>query len=164
MALTVGTDTYATEAEAADYATMRGWATFPTGEALERLLKAAAIDLDNTYTFKGSIVAEAQLMAWPRSGATDKEGRTIGEDIFPTAVKRAQIELAHLMETDRLGSSVAEAGIQKVKAGSVEVTYASGSLVSDAQKARPITQMLAGFIKSGPGRRRTPRNVSLLKA
>src|SRR5262249_38730838 len=102
--------------------------------------------MDASYAWIGRAVSEDQEMRWPRgecgpyeltvsrvSGTLrDRDRRVIETDEVPRAVVRAQCELALLIlgGADVGGSNTqSNAGaLKRVKAGSVEVEYAAGSV------------------------------------
>jgi hypothetical protein len=133
-AIVANANSYASAADADAYVTARnlpGWAG--TTSEKEALLLQAAELLDASYYWAGEIVSEAQAMRWPRKGVTDRDGREIAATALPTSIQRAQIELALLLKAGlgvggSFGSTATAGGpIKKVKAGSVEVEYASAS-------------------------------------
>ena len=163
MAITVGTDTYATLAEADAYAAARSWTDWAalTTAAKELRLTEAAIYLDTSYAWKGAITSSAQAMSWPRSGVTDLEGRAIASDAYPARLKDAQIELARLASTTALVTSDATGEVSQITAGSVSLTFKDGQTVNEAAKYRPIDRLLTGLYLSRAG---LVRNVRLSKA
>lgn len=162
MALTVGTDTYATLAEANTYATARGWTDWAalTDAAKELRLTEAAVYLDTSYSWKGSIASETQAMSWPRTGVKDLEGRTIASDAYPARLKDAQIELARLAST-ALVTNDAQGEVKSIQAGSVGITFKDAQNVNEAAKYRSIDRLLTGLYLSRAG---LVRNVRLSKA
>jgi hypothetical protein len=163
MALTVGADTYATLAEADAYAAARSWTDWDalSDAAKELRLTEAAIYLDTSYTWKGAIAAVTQAMAWPRTGVTDGEGRTIASDAYPDRLKAAQIEYARLAETAALVTNDAQGEVKSIQAGSVGITFKDAQNVSEAAKYRSIDRLLTGLYLSRAG---LVRNVRLSKA
>lgn len=107
MALTVGTDSYCTLAEAETY---MGTLTFKsawtgTDAAKEAVLKQAARLLD-TLRWKGVRTSSTQAMQWPREGVLDRDGYYVENDAYPTQIKNAQAELAlRLISEDRTADS-----------------------------------------------------------
>lgn len=162
MTLTVGTDTYATLAEADAYAAARAWAdwdalTDPQKEA--RLIEAATY-LDTSYTWKGMIASGDQVMSWPRFGVRDHEGRWIDSDAYPDRLKAAQIELARLA-TAGLVTNRTTGEVASLTAGSVSVTFKDGNTASEGAQYRSIDRLLAGLYTARAG---VLRNVRLSKA
>lgn len=162
MTLTVGTDTYATLAEADAYATLRGWTDWDalSDPAKELRLTEAAVYLDTSYAWKGTIASETQAMSWPRTGVKDLEGRTIASDAYPARLKDAQIELARLASA-ALVTNDAQGEVKSIQAGSVGITFKDAQNVSEAAKYRSIDRLLTGLYLSRAG---LVRNVRLSKA
>ncbi|HPE48703.1 MAG TPA: hypothetical protein PLR76_09905 [Hyphomonas sp.] len=162
MTLTVGTNTYATLAEADAYAATRSWAA--TWAALadavrEQRLADAAIYLDTSYTWKGQIADEDQVMSWPRVLVRDKEGRLIASDAYPTVLKYAQVELAYLASA-ALVTNESAGQVTALTAGSVSLTFKDSQTASEASKYRSIDRLLTGLYISRAG---SVRNIPLLK-
>ena len=160
MTLTVGTDTYATLAEADAYAVdSTDWAALSDPQKESRL-KTAAVYLDTSYTWKGAITSTTQAMSWPRTGVIDAEGRTIASDAYPERLKHAQIELARLAST-ALVTNDAQGEVKSIQAGSVGITFKDSQTVSEGAKYRTIDRLLTGLYVARAG---VLRNVRLGKA
>lgn len=162
MTLTVGTDTYATLAEADAYAAARSWTDWDalTDAAKEARLTEAAVYLDTSYAWKGSITSTAQVMSWPRTGVVDGEGRVLATDAYPDRLKAAQIELARLASAT-LVTNDATGEVKQIQAGSVGITFKDAQTVNEAAKYRSIDRLLTGLFTSRAG---LLRNVRLSKA
>lgn len=151
MALTVedgsglaDADAYASIATVDAYATARGLDTWTgTDGAKEAAIREATIYLDTSYSWKGAIVSEAQALAWPRHGVADREGREITG--LPQRVVDACCELAVMKMSASLVASRTEAEVQSMTAGSVSITYASGSRVSEAERFAWVDRLLTGL-------------------
>lgn len=104
MALTVGTNTYVSEADADTYIELMGLAELSAPEAL---LKRATQALDRLYgsRFIGSKATSTQALAWPRIVVEDidSDGNARNFTGIPTEVANATVELALLMDS---GSNV----------------------------------------------------------
>lgn len=151
MAITPETDTYATLAQADAYATLRSWADWLalTDAAKELALVEAARYLDQSYTWKGTIVSTSQLMAWPRSGAYDRENRLITG--LPTRLIEAQIELARVSLSGSLVTVQTGGDVKSVRAGEVSVDFVSGQQQRESQKFVWVNRLLDGLILGTPG-------------
>lgn len=162
MALTVGTDTYATLAEADAYAEARSWTDWDalTDPQKEARLTDAAIYLDTSYTWKGQITSVTQVMAWPRDGVYDAEGRLIDAAAYPDRLKHAQIELARLASSSLVVND-SQGEVSALTAGSVSITFKDSQSVSEAAKYRTIDRLLVGLFVARAG---LMRNVKLGKA
>lgn len=167
MAITVGTDGYVSEAALAAHAGEVGWTAIAALSATEQenLIKRATRFLDSSYTFKGEVTSVAQALAWPRTSVEDKEGRTIASDAIPPGVEYATFELCEIIRAQGdPAASLSTGRVKSVKAGSVATTFVDSNVASDGDRLRPVTRALSGLYKRAPGKRRTPRNVSMLKA
>ena len=162
MTITVGTDTYATLAEADAYASARSWADWAalTDAVKESRLTDAALYIDTSYTFKGVITSSAQVMAWPRTGVEDSEGRLIASDAYPERLKAAQIEYARLASSGLVTNDTA-GDVKAIQAGSVAITFKDRQTASEAARYRSIDRLLTGLYTARAG---LLRNVRLGKA
>ncbi|MBI2239623.1 MAG: hypothetical protein HYU59_02340 [Magnetospirillum gryphiswaldense] len=125
MALTVGIDSFITLEQAEAYFTGRlyilDWSGAASGDK-EKALKMAARTL-NRLRWRGSLTSESQVMAWPRQGVIDPEGREITVTTIPQDIKDAQAEMALAMLREDLTADDSNRGVKRVKAGTVEVEY-----------------------------------------
>lgn len=153
MALTVGTDTYATLAEAEAYASGRGNAawTAATDTQKEFALKEAAVYLDTSYVWKGSITSDSQVMSWPRKEVKDKEGRSIANDAIPARLKDAQTEMAFLRLSAPLVDEVESGTVTEVKADTVTLKFKDGQAVTESDKFKGIDRLLTGLYVTRAG-------------
>lgn len=99
MPLVSGTDTYADLDFADDYVDGRLHAQSTVWDTLtdtqkESALSLAMVHMDYIYTYKGQITEDDQGVNWPRKNVRDDQGRTIDDETIPTAIKKAQVELA----------------------------------------------------------------------
>ena len=127
MAITVGTDTYVTVAEADAYFAARygfdSWTSLDT-PTKEKSLASATQILDLSCAWYGSKVVSDQLLAFPRLPDADP---------VPQAVKDAQCELAFNINSTGSTSTVGDDPLEGLKAGSVAFDFKAGS------KSNPLT-------------------------
>jgi hypothetical protein len=73
----------------------------------------------------GTIATDTQALAFPRVGMYDRLGRLIPSNVIPVELREAHAELSgQLLAADRTLDNAADAaGIEAVKAGSVEVKF-----------------------------------------
>jgi hypothetical protein len=73
----------------------------------------------------GTIATDTQALAFPRIGMYDRLGRLIPSNVIPVELREAHAELSgQLLAADRTLDNAADAaGIEAVKAGSVEVKF-----------------------------------------
>ena len=136
MALTVetgavvaGADSYISLADADTYFTNHGspseWAD-ATDAAQEAALRYAVQWIDSSFSWKGEIVDDDQVLDWPRAGVYDDERRLVASTSIPQRVKDAQCEAALEHLKSSLIAGLARGG--KVKRqrveGAVEIEYA----------------------------------------
>lgn len=105
MALTIGTDTYISLADARQYCEDNGLNTLPEMDAdAEALLKRAAKALDRRWgnRFIGTKRTIEQPLAWPRDvnigGTLDSDGNPRLFNDIPVEMGEAQVEMALLMQ------------------------------------------------------------------
>lgn len=128
MALSVGTDTYISLADANTYWTENtggtNWAIASDTEK-EKALRAATQYVDKHYSWLGVHPGTDQALSWPRLNVIDKNGRVIGGNVIPDAVKDAVAYIAEQVLADGgiLPKRNRNSAIKSVKAGSVEVEY-----------------------------------------
>lgn len=123
--ITVGTDSYVSVVDADTYFSGRLYAGQWTGATAvdkEKALRMAARIL-NRQRFIGTITSTAQLLAWPRRGVVDYEGRPLNESAVPAAIIEAQCELALRLLTDDLTEDDGTRGVRVMAAGGVRMEY-----------------------------------------
>lgn len=127
MAIIVGTDSYVSVADADTYWSDRNnldWATADIADK-EQALREATVYIDGS--FEGSWIGEhpgasSQVLAWPRNGAVDSEGRSVTG--IPQRVKDATARLALEGLSDFLSSAEDRGGrIARAKVGPLDVSY-----------------------------------------
>lgn len=114
-------NSYATVAEADAYLAVRGdtstWtALLPA--AKESKLQWAALYLD-TLLFMGVKETQAQALAWPRYGVTDRDGYTVTG--IPAALKNAQAELAFQLIANDWTQGLGPVTNETLKVGPVDL-------------------------------------------
>ena len=143
MALVVGTNTYASEAELSAYASAREIDIAGTPSTL--LTKAMDYLATLEYRWQGSRASASQPLAWPRTGVY-VYGTALADDAIPQSLKDAQIRLA-------LEADAGVALLPTVSAGSkgsvieetvdvVTVKYAEG-----ANNTQPVFTAAMGLLK-----------------
>ena len=135
MALTVGTDTYISQAEADAYHVSMGntgWPTTSTAEVIalkEASLRKATAFLDSIGRgkWKGRKATADQSLAWPRTGVIDEEGYEVSESDIPTAVAVATCEAAlrFYVGDDLLADTSNNVASESVS-GAVSISYFEG--------------------------------------
>ena len=143
MPLTPGTDTYATEAELAAYASARGITVTGTTSVLMLLAMDYLATLEDRW--QGERTSPTQPLAWPRTGVY-VYGTALADDAIPQSLKDAQCRLAldvdagtALLPTVSAGSkgSVIEETVDVVT-----VKYAEG-----ANNTQPVFTAAMGLLK-----------------
>lgn len=127
--IVAGANSYASVAQADTYlraqARAATWDTLDAATKVGRLIQASAY-LDAHCRWRWVIVDTDQTLGWPRSGAIDRNSRTLGSDSIPTAVRDATIEVAMLgaITTERTRAAVSKT------VGPISEAYADGSDVA----------------------------------
>jgi hypothetical protein len=145
---------YGTEAGFTAYAGSVA-ATIPAGNVPAALSRASAY-IDGRYgrRFVGTRTGGyAQERAWPRTGAVTAEGFAVPADAVPAAVISATYEAAlrELAEPGSLSPDyLASDAVTKLKAGSVELTFATPDASLGSGASQPvftiIDEMLADLL------------------
>lgn len=144
MTVTVGTDSYVTEAELTAYATERGI----TLTADESVLLIKAMDYLESLSYKGMRLAASQVLSWPRDGVY-VDNYELDSDEVPDLIKDAQMAIAISIDGGVDPLSDVAPGVKRRRADVVEIEYQDG--------AAPITvsrRIMAGLRKvlaSGAG-------------
>ena len=140
MAVVVGTDSYATEAELLAYATARGITI--SGDQTQLLIRA--MDFLENQRFIGYKAASDQALQWPRTGVMI-DGWDIDSTVTPNKVKVAQMEVALSMDADSDPMAVTDPDVKSQTVGTISITYQDKS-----QTKRPkIDTALSGLVESG---------------
>ncbi|MET4698861.1 hypothetical protein ABIE65_001883 [Constrictibacter sp. MBR-5] len=130
MTITVAVDSFAGLDEANEYFAARLHAATWTeaDDAMrERALKTATATLCRE-SYSGRITSQVQPLAWPRTGATDAEGRRIDANAIPRAIVHATAELALSLLRDDLTDDANRRHVFAVvrqRVGESETEYAS---------------------------------------
>jgi len=124
-------------------------------EVQEQTLMMATIQVDS-ICYLGQKATAEQSLKWPRTGLT-YDGHPLPSDIVPREVKIAVCEQAKLATaSDPSVPQDAEVqGLEKVKAGSVEVWFHEGV------KSKPVPSTVSGLIPQA-WRCPTPEELAIL--
>lgn len=147
--IVTGANSYADVATADAYLRLRGrastWDTLSQAEKAGRLVMASAY-LDATMSWRGDPVEESHTMQWPRSGVLDRNGYEIDDDVVPTALVHATIEVAMVGDFTTEASRVTT----EERVGDIAVKYAPGSDVTQgASRYRYAMSLLTGLARGG---------------
>lgn len=131
MALTVGTDTYLSVAEADTYFAGQlgaaSWSAASAGQK-EAALRMACTRLERLF-YQGTPTSTAQALQWPRAGLYDLHGAALPSDEVPACVKDAQCQEAlALLQWEARGAGDSER--ERLQAQGV-----AGAHVGDAQES-----------------------------
>ena len=117
--ITVGTNSYVTEAELTTYATDRG----VTLTGATDVLLIQAMDWLELKPFKGVKTDAAQELEWPRTGVS-VNGVTLDDSTVPERIKQAQMSAAILIDQGAdLMPTVEQRVIAERVEGAVSVQY-----------------------------------------
>lgn len=141
-------NSYASVATANAYATLRGLTDWTGTDAVKEAALIRATDyLEATYRndWQGSRVSATQALSWPRVNVM-VDGFVVGDDVVPTAVVNACIELAIRALTENLLDDQTQR-VKREKVDVIEIEYADGS---DPAKRYPmVSRTLAPYLFSG---------------
>lgn len=150
MSLVVGDNTYLALEDADAYFAARNlaaWTAAPLAAREAALIQATAY-IDGSYAFAGRLADLGQPLAWPRHGATDREGRPLSG--IPRRVEHATAELALIALAGALAPPAERGGeIAREKVGPIEVEYAPGA---PPGRTYPFADLLLGPLLKPAGR------------
>ena len=140
--ITVGQNSYVTEAELQTYADDRG---ITIDAADPSVLLIQAMDYLETRSYRGEKTAEGQELEWPRTGITG-----LDEDTVPQKIKDAQMTLALIYDGggDPLGQ-IGQRVTQETVEGAVSVRYSDKGNQSTLYPK--LTALLQGLLAAGSG-------------
>ena len=144
--ITVGQNSYVTEAELQTYADNRGItisASDPT------ILLIQAMDYMETRSYKGNKTDESQDLEWPREKVF-VNGEELADDTVPERIKQAQMTAALIYDEggDLLGS-VGQRVLSQTVEGAVSVTYSEQG--QQTQVYPKMTALLKDYLAGGTG-------------
>lgn len=145
-------DSYASVAESNTYQTARGhestWSDLDE-DVKEPALRAATDYMLATYRnrWSGKRVNGTQALDWPREGVT-LDGYDVANNVVPTLVKQACIELAYRALSAPLVADV-KAQRSAVSVGPISVTYAQGG--REQTRYEHVDRMLEPLLAYGSG-------------
>ena len=153
MAITVGTDAYATVAQVSAWAAASlsadGWAA-AVDTRRETAIRQATRLLDTLVRWRGEPATVDQVLAWPRAGLTSPTtGSALPHDSIPIEIVWATAAFADALLIDDT-SGPAESQPARIKAGSVALTFEDRS--AGEAIPRHIKDLLpAGWVESCVG-------------
>jgi len=124
--ITVGTNSYVTEAELTTFATDRGITI--TGDTAILLIKA--MDYIETRNFIGEKTLSTQDLQWPREVCTGVFNCTIDNTIVPTDIKSAQMTAALIIDGGDEVQPAIDRTVKREKVDVLEVEYMDSSLAT----------------------------------
>ena len=148
MALTVGTNSYVTLAEAATYCSTRANLPSDIGTKTDAEKEAALIQAAQIIEMKsylGSRSSSSQALSFPRSGLYI-DGITVDSGAVPQRIKDAQVELAiSICAEDDYMNVDDMSGFSSVKVGPIEIETKSSSPGAGGMKKLPaiVSQLLS---------------------
>jgi len=144
MAITVGTNTYATYAEYLAWAALRGYVVTATEAQVEAALVLASLDyIDANFNFKGDLVDDEQAMKLPTDDVTIAQ-------IKPATLEACKMQLAGLLLVDPSLTSVTgiieseEKSLEGV--GSKSIKYKNGSAQAYKRSVPLVDALLRPYL------------------
>ena len=144
MTVTVGTDSYITEAELTAYATERGI----TLTADESVLLIKAMDYLESLSYKGERTTASQALSWPRSGVY-VDNYQLPSGTVPDIIKDAQAAVASAIDAGTDPLTDMPRGVKREKADVVEIEYMDNA--APIAISRRITASLRKVLAGGGG-------------
>lgn len=151
-------EAYISEVDADTYFNARtvpaAWSSASSAEK-EAALRMAAEYMDSTYglRWKGTRTEVDQALDWPRYDVEDRDGNVLDATVLPTALVRANAELASRQLSAELMPDVdaGESGItsESVKAGPVSQTVQFAGTKSTAKRFPKVDRMLSDLVRPG---------------
>lgn len=135
MAVVVGTNSYATEAELAAYALARGI----TIAGVQTTLLIKAMDWLEVQPFFYDKTEDTQALEHPRNEETT----------VPARIKQAQIVAALLIDGGASLLGAVDRAVKSEKVGSLAVEYMDGA--SESARYPELTALLRGFVGGSGG-------------
>jgi len=129
MPLTVGTNSYITVANADAYLVYAinagNWSASDTAIKESALISATRMLDRQPWAGSKTQAAPTQLLQWPRTGLTDRDGNALSDSVVPQEIIDATCELAvELINNPALASQPdTSSNIKRVKADTVEIEY-----------------------------------------
>lgn len=154
--IVAGANSYVTDAEFTAFADARG-ASYPSTAGEREILLIQAVDyLEGLRArYKGQKVDSSQSLQWPREDVY-VDGFEVAENVIPTALKNAQIQLA--LEANQQDLAPTGTGKEVVKErveGAVDVQYAETGNTSPQPQMKKVERWLAPLLRNGFGLRNT---------
>ncbi len=143
--------------DALDYLAAKIGSTFSTATLLQQqqTLISAARMLDRAVEFTGAETTPGQVRAWPRDGATNNcTEESVTDGTTPDDIAFAEYELADILWLDAevAASSGTGSNVRRVKAGSAEVEFFTGtSGTIDETRLPTVVNDLAGCYVQNSG-------------
>lgn len=153
MAVTVGTDSYISTADADSYWSQRNNATWAAAStaAKEAALREATQYLDGAFDWIGDLQSDTQSLAWPRLNAYITMGPFRGKlvtESYPQKIKDATCELALQALSERLEPVQDRGGdIKRERVGDLEVEYMDGA--RSTKSFGFARKLLRGYYRGG---------------
>ena len=153
--IVAGADSFATVAEFATYATNYGRTVTDDTDAVEALLRRAALQMGD-MPWKGYTANREQALCWPRYSVM-ANGWEIPSSMIPPRIKAGQMALAcELYADDQAPAELKSGPIVSEKVGPLETTYAAApSSVSKPVASRQSQAQFAQFLESASSVRLT---------
>lgn len=105
------------------------WADLDEDEKKQLLIKASEyLSDDMKFPWVGSKVRYDQGMPWPRTGAYDRDGTVVPDNVVPPKVVQATCYLALIAQTEDLNPPQDRGGaVKREKVGPLETEYFEGA-------------------------------------
>ena len=145
-----GANSFVSIASCTEYLNSKGLTTWGTTTATAQEISLINAELwMELLPWKGQKTLSTYPLVWPRRGMKDRDGYDIYSDTIPTAIKRAQAELAYRSYLGRspfVDIATGDGYVTREKVGPIEISYASG--YSTSYKFPEINNLLEPYLDS----------------
>lgn len=144
-------NSWATLAEQKSYAEIRtphiAWIDTASDTLIEQRMILSTLLINNAFDWTGAAASETQRLAWPRKYMFSRNGYLLSDTVNPVDLINAQCEMGlQLGAQDLIKDNKAEQlGVQRVKAGDVEVEFQDKDLSSYESMDAAIIRMGSAF-------------------
>lgn len=98
------------------------WSVLDT-DVKEALLIWSTRYLDQRVDWNGGLTTQGQSLRWPRERVRDADGFWVDNDVIPSQLKAAVIELAYSLLTTDPTAPTSSAGLEKLKVDVIELQF-----------------------------------------
>ena len=124
------------------------WFSLSEGDR-ERMIVFASKFLDDRTRWSGAKTVETSPMRWPRSGITDRDGRTIGDNEIPEQLKRTVAYIARYYVAQDRTIERDQDGLDSLVVDVIELEFREGYSLSSVPSSLQYMLEGLGTIRGG---------------